>query len=164
MTEEILPGGMVMVKIDGSKVKRLREQKGLTQLYVATAVQVTTDTISRWENKRYPSVKKENCLKLAETSELPLKISSNGKRETLVEPEPDSRHFLPNIRKQSSASPLKRKRKVLFLSCPRRTHSPAVAAAIWYCSCSHRRYPRSPPSESCPCTACLASPFRWSSR
>lgn len=66
MTEEILPGGMVMVKIDGSKVKRLREQKGLTQLYVATAVQVTTDTISRWENKRYPSVKKENCLRLAE--------------------------------------------------------------------------------------------------
>ncbi len=58
---------MVMVKIDGSKVKRLREQKGLTQLYVATAVQVTTDTISRWENKRYPSVKKENCIKLAET-------------------------------------------------------------------------------------------------
>lgn len=57
---------MVMVKIDGAKVKRLREQKGLTQLYVATAVQVTTDTISRWENKRYPSVKKENCSKLAE--------------------------------------------------------------------------------------------------
>ncbi len=70
MTEEILPGGMVMVKIDGSKVKRLREQKGLTQLYVATAVQVTTDTISRWENKRYPSVKKENCLRLAEALEV----------------------------------------------------------------------------------------------
>lgn len=67
MTEEILPGGIMMVKIDGSKVKRLREQKGLTQLYVATAVQVTTDTISRWENKRYPSVKKENCIRLAET-------------------------------------------------------------------------------------------------
>ncbi|MDP3479857.1 MAG: helix-turn-helix transcriptional regulator [Desulfoprunum sp.] len=67
MTEEILPGGMIMVRIDGSKVKRLREQQGLTQLYVATAVQVTTDTISRWENKRYPSVKKENCIRLAET-------------------------------------------------------------------------------------------------
>jgi transcriptional regulator with XRE-family HTH domain len=52
MTEELLPGGIMMVKIDGSKVRRLREQKGLTQLYVATAVQVTTDTISRWENKR----------------------------------------------------------------------------------------------------------------
>ncbi len=57
---------MAMVKIDGTKVRQLREQQGLTQLYVATAVQVTTDTISRWENKRYPSIKKENGLKLAE--------------------------------------------------------------------------------------------------
>ena len=57
MTVEMLPGGIQMVKIDGARVRRLREQKGLTQLYVATAVQVTTDTISRWENKRYPSIK-----------------------------------------------------------------------------------------------------------
>ncbi len=55
-----------MVKIDGAKVKLLREKQGLTQLYIATAVQVTTDTISRWENKRYPSIKKENGLNLAE--------------------------------------------------------------------------------------------------
>lgn len=56
-----------MVRIDGSRVRQLREQQELTQLYVATAVGVTTDTISRWENKKYPSVKKENALKLAET-------------------------------------------------------------------------------------------------
>ncbi len=55
-----------MVKIDGNKVKALRESQELTQLYVATAVGVTTDTISRWENKRYPTIKKKNCLKLAE--------------------------------------------------------------------------------------------------
>jgi len=61
-----------MVKIDGDKVKQLREQKGLTQLYVATVVQVTTDTISRWENKRYPTIKKENGLRLAEALEVDL--------------------------------------------------------------------------------------------
>ncbi len=59
-----------MTRIDGAKVKALREQKGLTQLYVATVVEVTTDTISRWENKRYPTIKKENALKLAEALEV----------------------------------------------------------------------------------------------
>jgi len=67
MTEPLMNGPMAMVKIDGAKIKRLREHQGLTQLYLATAVQVTTDTISRWENKRYPTIKKENGLKLAET-------------------------------------------------------------------------------------------------
>jgi len=66
MEENEFPGPMTMVKIDGAKIKRLREQQGLTQLYLATAVQVTTDTISRWENRRYPSIKKENGMKLAE--------------------------------------------------------------------------------------------------
>jgi transcriptional regulator with XRE-family HTH domain len=61
-----------MVKIDGSKVRSLRESKGLTQLYIATVVGVTTDTISRWENKRYPSIKEENGLKLAESLEVDL--------------------------------------------------------------------------------------------
>ena len=66
MENDIIPGAMTMVNIDGAKVKLLRESQGLTQLYLATAVQVTTDTISRWENKRYPSIKKENGLNLAE--------------------------------------------------------------------------------------------------
>lgn len=65
-------GGPAMVNIDGSKVKSIRENQGLTQLYVATAVGVTTDTISRWENKRYPKIKKENGLKLAESLEVNL--------------------------------------------------------------------------------------------
>ena len=82
----MLPGGIMMVKIDGSKVRRLREQKGLTQLYVATAVQVTTDTISRWENKRYPSVKKENCLKLAEA--LGVSLDELLEHQENEEPEP----------------------------------------------------------------------------
>jgi len=65
-------GGVPMLKIDGSKVKWMREEKGLTQLYLATSVDVTTDTISRWENKRYPTIKKENALKLAEALEVDL--------------------------------------------------------------------------------------------
>jgi len=72
MSEQTFPGPTQMVKIDGSKVKSLRESKGLTQLYIATVVGVTTDTISRWENKRYPSIKEENGLKLAEALEVSL--------------------------------------------------------------------------------------------
>src|SRR5210317_924311 len=72
MSEQTFPGPYQMVKIDGSKVRSLRESKGLTQLYIATVVEVTTDTISRWENKRYPSIKEENALKLAEALEVTL--------------------------------------------------------------------------------------------
>ncbi len=65
-------GPVPMVKIDGDKIRRVREEKGLTQLYLATAVGVTTDTISRWENRRYPSIKKENGIRLAEALEVDL--------------------------------------------------------------------------------------------
>lgn len=66
MPENTYNNPIPMVKIDGGKIRKIREQKGLTQLYIATAVQVTTDTISRWENKHYPTIKKENAIKLAE--------------------------------------------------------------------------------------------------
>lgn len=79
MTDNSIPSPMSMVKIDGAQIKRLREEQGLTQLYLATAVQVTTDTISRWENRRYPSIKKENGIKLAE--------ALNVKLEDLLEKE-----------------------------------------------------------------------------
>jgi transcriptional regulator with XRE-family HTH domain len=65
-------GGPAMVKIDGDKVRKFRESLELTQLYLATAVGVTTDTISRWENRRYPTIKKENAVKLAEALEVSL--------------------------------------------------------------------------------------------
>lgn len=55
-----------MVRISGAEVRRLREEQELTQLYLATAVEVTTETISRWERKSSPTIKKENGLKLAE--------------------------------------------------------------------------------------------------
>jgi transcriptional regulator with XRE-family HTH domain len=67
-----MTSGVPMVRIDGAKVRNLREAKGLTQLYLAASVGVTTDTISRWENKRYPTIKKENGLKLAEALEVAL--------------------------------------------------------------------------------------------
>ena len=76
-----------MVKIDGGKIRSLREQQGLTQLYLATAVEVTTDTISRWENRRYPTIKKENALKLAEVLEVGLEELLDTSEEEVVEEE-----------------------------------------------------------------------------
>ncbi len=67
-----MTGGIPMVRIDGVEVRRLRESQGLTQLFVATIVGVTTDTISRWENKRYPTIKRENGLRLAEALQVAL--------------------------------------------------------------------------------------------
>jgi len=64
---EMLP---VTVFLDGSAVKRIREEKKLTQLYVSKVVGVTTDTISRWENNRYPTIKRENAQGLAEALEV----------------------------------------------------------------------------------------------
>lgn len=58
--------------IDGSKIKSIREAKKLTQLYVATCLGVTVDTISRWENGRSPNIKLENAEKLAEVLEISL--------------------------------------------------------------------------------------------
>ncbi|QXE86520.1 helix-turn-helix domain-containing protein [Geomonas nitrogeniifigens] len=60
------------VAIDGTRIRNIRETKKLTQLYVANVVGVTTDTISRWENNRYPSIKRDNAQKLADALEVPL--------------------------------------------------------------------------------------------
>lgn len=57
---------MSSVKINGNRIRTLREEQELTQLYIATVVEVTPDTISRWENRKQPSIKKENAKKLAE--------------------------------------------------------------------------------------------------
>ena len=58
--------------LDASEIRRVRESQQLTQLYVSKVVGVTTDTISRWENNRYPTIRRENALKLAEALEVPL--------------------------------------------------------------------------------------------
>src|SRR6266702_3178773 len=63
---------LASVAIDGAAIKTIRETKKLTQLYVASVVGVTTDTISRWENNRYPTIKRENAEKLAGALEVEL--------------------------------------------------------------------------------------------
>lgn len=88
MSEQTYPGPSQMVKIDGSKVRSLRESKGLTQLYIATVVGVTTDTISRWENKRYPSIKEENGHKLAEALEVSLDEILEKEEQPVQQDEP----------------------------------------------------------------------------
>ncbi len=83
----------MMVKIDGNKVRELREEKGLTQLYLATAVEVTTDTISRWENRRYPSIKRENCLRLAQALEVDITEIMENEVPNSSEPSHSTRSF-----------------------------------------------------------------------
>lgn len=82
--------------LDGAAVRRIREEKKLTQLYVAKVVGVTTDTISRWENNRYPSVKRENVLRLAEALEVPLDQILQGTEE---EPPPAEEAAVPPPRR-----------------------------------------------------------------
>ncbi|MEJ2269824.1 MAG: helix-turn-helix transcriptional regulator [Desulfobulbaceae bacterium] len=108
MSEQTFPGPYQMVKIDGSKVRSLRESKGLTQLYIATVVEVTTDTISRWENKRYPSIKEENARKLAKALEVSL--------EEILEKEEEPSTFddTPPI---SAVQPKKLKSNRILLWC-----------------------------------------------
>ncbi len=59
-----------MVQISGGRIRRLREELELTQLYLATSVGVTTETISRWERTQAPTIKKENWLRLAKALEV----------------------------------------------------------------------------------------------
>ena len=60
------------VAIDGDHVRKIREEKRLTQFYVSKVVGVTIDTVSRWENNRYPTIMRDNALKLAEALEVDL--------------------------------------------------------------------------------------------
>jgi len=75
------------VCLDSSEVKRIREELKLTQLYVSKVVGVTTDTISRWENNRYPTIRRENALKLAEALDTPLADILQKPAEEIAPPE-----------------------------------------------------------------------------
>ena len=77
-----------MVRIDGGRIRQLREEKGLTQLYLSTVVGVTTDTISRWENRHYQSIKKENAEKLAQALDTDLAAILEQEPETSSSPWP----------------------------------------------------------------------------
>src|SRR5512133_587005 len=71
MERRILMDFLPTICLDGAAIRRIREEKRLTQLYVAKVVGVTTDTISRWENNRYPTVRRENLYKLGEALDVP---------------------------------------------------------------------------------------------
>ena len=77
-----------IVPLDGPRAKKIREAKKLTQLYVANVVGVTTDTISRWENNRYPTIKRDNAEKLASALEVPLEEILRQEDEPPSVPEP----------------------------------------------------------------------------
>jgi transcriptional regulator with XRE-family HTH domain len=74
------------VAIDGARVRAIREAKKLTQLYMASVVGVTTDTISRWENNRYPTIRRDNAEKLAGALEVDLReILARAESPALVQ-------------------------------------------------------------------------------
>ena len=85
--DDLFPGPTAMVQINGARVRQLRERQGLTQLYLATAVGVTTETISRWENRRYPSIKFDNAGKLAQALEVDLTEILQGAGDTPAQDE-----------------------------------------------------------------------------
>lgn len=87
-----------MVRLDGAALKRLREELRLTQLYVSKVVGVTTDTISRWENNRYPTIRRDNALKLAEALETGIEELLEKPAAPVAEP-PPRRSFplLPSV-------------------------------------------------------------------
>lgn len=77
-----------IVPLDGLRARKIRESKKLTQLYVANVVGVTTDTISRWENNRYPTIKRDNAEKLASALEVPIEEILRQEEEPVPAEEP----------------------------------------------------------------------------
>ncbi len=133
MTDNPFAGPMSMVKIDGAKIKLLREQQGLTQLYLATAVEVTTDTISRWENRRYPSIKRDNGLKLAEALNVQLEdILEDIPAETPEESMSLQPPHADNLPTADPPSPHQRPTKIWPLLLLSSILLLIVSAFIWY--------------------------------
>jgi transcriptional regulator with XRE-family HTH domain len=83
------------IALDGAALKRIREERKLTQLYVSKVVGVTTDTISRWENNRYPSMRRDNALKLAEALEVDLDALLLKPAAEAPPPAPAQSHISP---------------------------------------------------------------------
>ncbi|PIE66446.1 MAG: hypothetical protein CSA26_00820 [Desulfobacterales bacterium] len=110
---------MTSVKIDGSAIRRLREENELTQLYLATVVGVTTDTISRWENNKYPAIKLENAEKLAEALGVELE-DIQEKEKQIKRPEHESEKHDKQQAESESVAPkdniITAKRKLFLLA------------------------------------------------
>jgi transcriptional regulator with XRE-family HTH domain len=100
-------GTIPSVSIDGVKIRTLRETQKLTQLYIASVVGVTTDTISRWENNRYPTIKRDNAEKLAGALDVLLdEIIRAGEPEEEVAPVPVEQPVLQPARRPGWLVPL----------------------------------------------------------
>jgi transcriptional regulator with XRE-family HTH domain len=119
------------VDINGEKIRTVREQKGLTQLYLATVVGVTTDTISRWENRRYPSIKLDNAKKLAEALEIPLEELLEAEAAPLGAPDEEA---APDQRAKSLLPPFftTRHRLRLLLAATLVLGSISAATLLWF--------------------------------
>ncbi len=89
------PSNTPSVALDGDAVRRIREEKRLTQLYVSKVVGVTTDTVSRWENNRYPTIRRDNAQKLAEALEITL---SEILKQELPAEAADESSFSPRLK------------------------------------------------------------------
>lgn len=76
------------ILLDGKKLKRLREERKLTQLCLATAIEVSTETISRWENNKSPTIKRENAQRLVHT--LGVSLGDLARTEEIEVEAPDS--------------------------------------------------------------------------
>ncbi len=100
-----------MVRIDGAKIRHLRESRKLTQLYLSTVVGVTTDTISRWENRHYQSIKLENAEKLAQALEVPFEAIL--KQEAQTEP-PSPEPYMPPVEQAQAPKPLRPRTPVIL--------------------------------------------------
>ena len=87
--------------IDGAIIRRIREEKRLTQLYVSKVVGVTTDTVSRWENRRYPTIRRDNAIKLAEALEVDLEEILK-KEKPVTEAQSEAPAGLPQQKKRWS--------------------------------------------------------------
>lgn len=131
MTDNSFAGPMSMVKIDGAKIKLLREQQGLTQLYLATAVEVTTDTISRWENRRYPSIKRDNGVKLAEALNVSLEdLLETGSEEDESEDSAEPAFPSPTGENKAPRTDLSKNRLLLILGGA--VFCGVLVALAWY--------------------------------
>lgn len=131
----IQPGIVPMARIDGARIRRLREEKGLTQLYLSTVVGVTTDTISRWENRHYQTVKLDNAEKLAAALEVALEEirEQAGGDGAEVSPRP-----VAGPEDQPRAGP----RRLHWMLMAAATFAVAVVALLFYAL-----FPQQPPGE-----------------
>ncbi len=87
-----IPRRPVSVAIDGDRVRQIREEKELTQLYIAEVIGVSVDTVSRWENKRTQAIRADNVRALAAALDVPVEDITLAKNTQEAVPPGKGRH------------------------------------------------------------------------